>query len=113
MKQTSKICPCCGKTFVAEHNARKFCKKKCAMLAARKRVRKDKQYLCQWCGQIFEAQREKKFCNLSCQKDYMKNLSKYRKTVIKVPVKITIEDAAKGSKEEKLTYGRYVSIKKI
>jgi len=43
----------------------------------------------------------------------MQELGIMRKTVVKIPVKITIEDVARGSKEEKLTYGRYVSLKKI
>jgi len=43
----------------------------------------------------------------------MRRLGILKKTVIKVPVKITVEDVAKKSKEEKLTYGRYVSINKI
>lgn len=43
----------------------------------------------------------------------MQKLGIVRKSVVKIPVKITIEDVAKGSKEEKLTYGRYVSLKKL
>jgi hypothetical protein len=43
----------------------------------------------------------------------MQELGIMRKKVVKIPVKITIEDVARGSKEEKLTYGRYVSLKKI
>lgn len=43
----------------------------------------------------------------------MRKLGLLKRKVVKVPVKITIEDVAKGSKEEKLTYGRYVSLKKL
>lgn len=108
-----KICPCCKKDFMAESNAQKFCCKKCAALAVKKRKKKKKRYLCQWCGQVFKAERRKKFCNLSCQSTYMQRLGIVKKSVVKIPVKITIEDVAKNSKKEHLTYGRYVSLKRI
>jgi len=113
MKQNIKICPYCSNKFISVQNARKFCSKKCATLNEKKRSKKVKPYLCQWCGQIFKSHRMRKFCNLSCQKTYMRRLGILKKTVIKAPVKITVEDVAKKSKEEKLTYGRYVSINKI
>jgi len=106
-----KKCPICGKQTILEYQP--FCSKKCATLNEKKRSKKVKPYLCQWCGQIFKSHRMRKFCNLSCQKTYMRRLGILKKTVIKVPVKITVEDVAKKSKEEKLTYGRYVSINKI
>ncbi len=43
----------------------------------------------------------------------MSKLGKLQMKVTKVPVKITINDVARESKKEGLTYGRYVSIKKI
>ena len=43
----------------------------------------------------------------------MKKLGQIQKTVIKIPVKITLNDAARQSKEEGITYGRYVSLKRI
>ena len=112
MKQT-KICPYCRKTFETDGNSRKFCRKKCAILAAKKRDKTEKSFLCQWCGQVFTAQRKRKFCNIPCQTTYMRKLGLLKRKVVKIPVKITIEDVAKGSKEERLTYGRYVSLKKL
>ena len=109
----NKICPCCNKVFSLESNAQKFCGKKCAAAAVKKRRKKGNRYLCQWCGQVFSAERRKKFCCISCRSTYMQELGIMRKKVVKIPVKITIEDVARGSKEEKLTYGRYVSLKKI
>jgi len=108
-----KLCPCCNRRFTLEFNAQKFCSKKCAETAAKNRRKRSNRYLCQWCGQVFKADRRKKFCGISCRSTYMQELGIMRKTVVKIPVKITIEDVARGSKEEKLTYGRYVSLKKI
>ena len=112
MKQT-KICPYCNKTFVTELNSKKYCRQKCTVLASAKRSEKKKDCLCQWCGQVFTAKRKKKFCDSNCQSTYMKKLGKIQKTVIKIPVKITLNDAARQSKEEGITYGRYVSLKRI
>ena len=112
MKQ-SRVCRQCGKIFVTDQNAKKFCRKKCSLLALKKRRKKEKDYLCQWCGNVFSSSRKRKFCDADCHGSYMKKLGIYKKTVIKVPVKITIEDVVKDAKTESLTYGRYVSLKKI
>ncbi len=109
----TKICLYCGKAFEPKSNAQKFCKKKCSFLYNKRQTKKEKRFLCQWCGCIFEAKRKKKFCTSRCHAVYMKKLGLVHKSVVKIPVKITIEDAVRQSKEEKLTYGRYVSLKKI
>lgn len=115
MKQTKK-CSYCGREFTkTSGNARKYCRRYCALLAAKKRKIKDKEkkFLCQWCGEIFTAGRRKKFCNPSCQSQYMKKLGILQKTVTKIPVKVTINDVVSGCKSSNLTYGRYVQIKKL
>ncbi len=109
----TKICPYCSSSFSSEVNARKYCSQRCAGLALKKRRGKTKRCLCQWCGQVFTAKRKKKFCDFNCQSTYMKKLGQIQKTVIKIPVKITLNDAARQSKEEGITYGRYVSLKRI
>ncbi len=83
------------------------------MQAAKKRKIKEKKYMCQWCGSLFHAERRKKFCTLACQKQYMKKLGILQKTVTKIPVKVTINDVVNDCKKTKLTYGRYVQIKKL
>ena len=108
-----KICPYCNSEFLSEINSRKYCTKKCAELALKRRRSKSGKCLCQWCGQVFTAKRKKKFCNFNCQYTYMSKLGKIQMKVTKVPVKITINDVARESKKEGLTYGRYVSIKQI
>ncbi len=112
MRQT-KICLHCGKVFETDLNSRKFCRKKCAVYFAKKHTKAEKRFLCHWCGEVFSAYRKKRFCSSDCQSVYMHKYTPYRRKEVKIPVKITIEDAVKGSKEEKLTYGKYVSLKKI
>lgn len=109
----TKTCLYCGKTFEPKGNAQKFCRKKCSFLHNKKQTKKEKRFLCQWCGNTFTAERQKKFCTPDCHAVYMRKLGLVHKSVVKFPVKITIEDAVKKSREEKLTYGRYVSLKKI
>ena len=108
-----KICPYCSKKFPSEHNARKYCSRKCSGLASKKNQGKSRRCLCQWCGLIFTAKRKRKFCNIDCQCTYLSKLGTIQMKVTKIPVKITIEDVAKQCKTEGLTYGRYVSLKKI
>lgn len=43
----------------------------------------------------------------------MSKIGIYKKSVTKIPVKITLTDAVTGAKKEGMTYGRYVSFKKI
>ncbi len=115
MKQTKK-CSYCGKEFsYTSRNAKKYCRSYCALLAAKKRRIKNKQmnFLCQWCGEVFTAERRKKFCKPSCQAEYMKKLGILRKTVTKIPVKVTITDVVNDCKKSNITYGRYVQIKKL
>lgn len=108
-----KICPVCKKKFKTEQNARKYCKDKCAYAALKKRKKKKTAILCQWCGEIFKSDHRVKFCNSSCRGNYMKNLIILKRKVTKVPVKVTIEDIARGSREEHLTYGRYVKLHRL
>jgi len=108
-----KICPYCSSTFSSDVNSRKYCTKKCAKLALKRRRGKSERCLCQWCGQVFTAKRKKKFCNFNCQNTYLRKLGILQMKVTKIPVKITINDVARESKKEGLTYGRYVSLKML
>ena len=109
----NRVCQHCGKIFVTNQNAKKFCRKKCSIYASKKQANKPKECLCQWCGEIFSSPRKRRFCNSDCHRDYMSKIGIYKKSVTKVPVKITLTDAVNGAKKENITYGRYVSLKKI
>ena len=112
MKQT-KICPYCNKTFVTELNSKKYCRKLCAALAQARLRAKPKKRLCQLCGQVFKTNARKKFCNKSCQGEYMSRLGIYRKKEIKIPVRFTITDIDTQCKKTGISYGKFVSLKKL
>lgn len=112
MKQI-KICPYCKTTFTTEKNARKFCRKKCALLHRRKMAKINSKHLCQRCGHIFTAPRKRKFCTKECHSTYMRELGLIRKTTKKIPVKITLIEADRKSKAEGISYGTFVSLHKL
>ena len=109
----SRVCRYCGNDFVTNQNAKKFCRKKCSILASKKKLKKESGRLCQWCGSTFTSERPRKFCTPECYSGFMQKNTIYLKRVIKVPVKITLKEAVDGAQKEGLTYGRYVSLKKI
>ena len=109
----SRVCLYCGNNFVTNQNAKKFCRKKCSIFASKKKLKKESERLCQWCGDTFSSERSRKFCTPECYKGFMQKNTIYQKRVVKIPVKITLKDAVDGAKKEGLTYGRYVSFKKI
>ena len=43
----------------------------------------------------------------------MRKIGILHKKVMKVPVRITVEDALSGAKKEGLTYGKYVVLKNL
>ena len=108
-----KICPYCKNTFTTDKNAKKFCRKRCAYLYNKKTEKAPKKHLCQRCGHIFTATRKRKFCSEKCHSLYMRDIGLLRKSVTKIPVKITLTDADKLSKEAKMSYGKYVRLYRI
>ncbi|MBR2404442.1 MAG: hypothetical protein IKA95_02170 [Clostridia bacterium] len=109
----TKICPYCKTVFTTDKSARKFCRKKCSELYKSHCSPKLSKHLCQWCGHIFDASRKRKFCTKKCQGKYMRDIGLIQKTKIKVPVKITLTDAARQSKAEGVTYGTFVRLHKL
>lgn len=112
MKLT-KICPYCKKAFITEQNAKKFCRKRCAVMFRQNAGKPLQKHLCQCCGHIFAAERKRKFCTKDCHVRYMRDLGLITKTKIKIPVKITLTDADRQSKAEGVTYGTFVSLHKL
>jgi len=117
----TKICPYCKRTFTTKINSRKFCKNSCARLDACRRRRRQsslrtkasKGYMCQWCGKIFATARKRSFCCDDCRKCYCDARGTIRKTTTLVPVKITLTDVSKASKNTGISYGKYVVLKKL
>ena len=111
--KVTKICPYCKKTFTTDKNARKFCRKKCALLYSKRKAKIGERHLCQRCGHIFTAARMRKFCSENCRSTYMRDLGLIHKSVTKVPVKITLIDADRMSKEQGISYGKFVRLYRL
>lgn len=97
-------CPICGKEFVKNNNARKFCSKECAQKAIYLERRGGPgTYQCAYCGKDFESDRKKKFCSDECRKaSYLKTGKKRKKAE-------SIEDVARLCRETGLTYGQLMT----
>jgi len=111
--KSEKICPYCNTRFVAKSNAKKYCRKQCALLASRRKTPASKKCLCLWCGQVFKAARRRKFCAKACRSGYLAQLGIYLKKEVRIPVRITVNDVAKQSRIQGISYGKYVCLKKL
>jgi hypothetical protein len=69
--------------------------------------------MCQWCADIFESKTKNKFCSKKCLSEFINKRNLIIKKVKKVKVKLTINDVSKKCKEEKISYGRFVSLHKL
>lgn len=103
---TELICPVCGKKFVKEKNAQRFCSEKCRKAYNRRKPENDtfKEYQCKWCGKIFKYDRKKDYCSDDCRLRANGRRKKSRKKA-----KVSLEEIAKRCREENLSYGQYVA----
>lgn len=108
-----RICPYCNAEFMTEINSKKYCRKQCAVLAARRNRNALKTCMCLWCGQVFKAARERRFCDNPCRDGYKRQVGLYLKKETRVPVKISVNDVAKQCKIQGISYGKYVQMKKL
>lgn len=103
------ICPYCGKEFIREKNAQKYCSERC-------RIRNNrgfplipgtelKEYTCSFCGRTFKWDKKKKYCSLECRE--RANGRGIRKT--RKPKGLSMTAIAKLAREEDLSYGKYVA----
>lgn len=103
--QKEAICPVCNKAFIGA-NCAKYCSAKCRKTAARKRKQKEvaeRILICAYCGATFQSAKKRKYCELCQEKNRRK-----RKPRERVKPKLSIEEVAKLSREEGLSYGEYV-----
>lgn len=103
--QKESICPVCNKAFIGANSAT-YCSAKCRKTAAKKRKQKEiaeRRLTCAYCGAVFQSAKKRKYCELCQEKDRRK-----RKPRERVKPKLYIEDIAKLSRGEGLSYGEYV-----
>lgn len=95
------ICPKCNKEFKRKTNSQKYCSEKCRKSSYYERVTRAK---CEYCG-IFTNLYGSPYCSVECMEKAFSKISK----VLKKP-KISLEEAVRKSREEGLTYGKYVQL---
>lgn len=105
-----KLVCICGKTFVTENNAQKHCSTKCRRVAAANRKKNTilTEQICDFCGEIFSYPRKKKYCSDVCCSKANGRGTSYNPNTKGTP-SMTIEQVARASREEGLSYGQYVA----
>lgn len=102
-------CALCGNEFETEKNAKHYCSVKCRRRAQAKRDKERRglrTFTCAWCGNEFLSTRKRKYCKADCR--LMANGKILPRTKKTEKPKMTIEQIAKASREEGLSYGEYV-----
>ena len=106
--QKEATCPVCKKVFIGA-NCAKYCSAKCRKTAAKQRKQKEiveRRLTCAYCGAVFQSAKKRKYCCEECQRRACGVLK--RKPRERVKPKLSIEEIAKLSREEGLSYGEYV-----
>lgn len=106
-KNRLATCEHCGKEFVTTNHNQKYCSVECRQKAYKEKPYKPlgtRVFECEFCGELFEADIKRKFCTPECRLKYERGKRKTRKP--KKP-KLTLEQVAKLSREEGLSYGQY------
>lgn len=103
------ICPVCGKEFVTDKNAAKYCSAKCRRKAnAPQPQESERTFVCQWCGEDFISNRQKKYCCEECRiRSYGKTRFKKKKGFVPA---LSLSQVAILSRQAGLSYGRYVQL---
>lgn len=101
----TRTCEYCGKEFETSCHNGKFCSMKCRDKAYKERKVRlgERTFYCELCGKAFESDRRRRFCTDECRRKAERGKKKSRKKP-----KLSLEQVAKLSREEGLSYGRYV-----
>lgn len=100
------ICPVCGKEFVTDKNAKRYCSKRCRKKANSKpKPMMVKSLKCDWCGKEFLSERRKKYCCKECR---LYANGRLKKREVHSKPALSIEEVAVLSREAGMSYGEYV-----
>ena len=100
---TTRICKGCEKEFTTEQHAQKFCSANCRVQYFRRlKTLGTRTFTCELCGEAFESAKKRRFCTPECRLKAERGGKKAKKKP-----KLSLEKAAKLSREEGLTYGQY------
>ncbi|MBQ4528954.1 MAG: hypothetical protein II998_12880 [Clostridia bacterium] len=109
-----KVCPYCKCSFNSRKNAKVFCRKRCAELAKKRVLKENKSHMCQWCAKKFRSpEYRRKFCSESCRCNFVTSVMVMHCKKRKRPVKRSLEEVIRCSREAGLSYGVYVGINGI
>lgn len=102
------ICPVCGKEFVTDKNAAKYCSVACRRKAnAPAPFAEERTFTCLRCGDEFSSMRQKKYCCEECR------IASYGRTHSKKKNRkpaLTLSQIAVLSRQAGLSYGQYVCL---
>ena len=104
-KERQETCEYCGKEFTTTHNSQKYCTVECRDKARHNKRLGTRVFECEFCGELFEADAKRRFCTVECRRKAERK--KKKQTKPKKP-KLSLEQVAKLSREEGLSYGEYV-----
>lgn len=108
MKRTL-ICPVCGKEFITDKNASKYCSVKCRRTAnAPASQSGERTFSCAWCGEDFVSHRQRKYCCSQCRINAYNKTPRKRKKLC--TPSLTITQVALLSRQAGLSYGQYVQL---
>lgn len=102
-RNEAKVCKYCGKEFTTCNNNHVYCTPECRE-AYYKQPLGRRTFECAFCGNSFEADARRKYCSAECRRNA--EVSTKKRSKRKKP-KLTLSQAAKLSREEGLTYGKY------
>lgn len=103
----TETCKYCGKEFTTDNHRQKYCTVECRDKAYKEKRFKPlgtRVFECEFCGELFEADSKRRFCTPECRLKYERGKRKPKKT--KKP-KLSLNQVAKLSREEGLSYGQY------
>ena len=106
-KNRQATCEYCGKEFKTTNHNQKYCSAECRDQAYKTRPSKPlgtRVFECEFCGELFKADAKRRFCTVECRRKAERG--KKKQTKPKKP-KLTLEQVAKLSREEGLSYGQY------
>lgn len=107
----SLICPYCGKEFVTDKNAAKYCSAACRRKAnAPVSYLGERTFNCQWCGDSFVSDRQKKYCSGECRVASYKKIHLGKKRLTPT---LTLSQVALLSRQAGLSYGQYVQLNSL
>lgn len=102
-------CPVCGKMFVKDSNAKKYCSAQCRRKHNSRKPDNLEEFKCAWCGEEYQGTRRKRYCSAECRLEANARAKSRTRTRKKKKPVLSIEQVAVLSREAGMSYGEYVA----